>query len=278
MIIGKTISGNGLMMDFKEIKIMGIVNATPDSFYTGGQYQDFHGQQKEVERMVEEGVDILDLGAVSTRPGAAMVDAEEEWKRLAPLLKWIRENYPQLFISVDTFRSEIVRRANDYGVNMINDISAGKYDDKLWETIAAVNLPYILMHMQGDPANMQDQPVYENVTQEIIKYFIEKIALIRKAGVQEIIIDPGFGFGKTIEHNYELLNHLEGFKVFEELLLVGMSRKSMLYKYLNINPSEALNSSTVVHTIAAMKGASIFRVHDVKEAVEIKNIIKMLKY
>lgn len=272
----KTIQGNGLLLSLEGIKVMGIVNATPDSFYTHGEYAELKGQQQKVVQMITEGVDILDIGAVSTRPGAAEVGMEAEWERLAPLLKWVRFEFPHTFISLDTFRSEIVRRAFDEGINMVNDISAGKYDDRLWEVVGELKLPYVLMHMQGDPQNMQDQPTYENVSKEVMDYFMDKILGLNQHGVKEIIIDPGFGFGKTTAHNYELLKNLKDFKLLSLPLLVGMSRKSMIYKFLEINPTDSLNGTSILNTYAALQGAGIFRVHDVKEAKEMKLLLNQL--
>lgn len=272
----KTIQGNGLLLSLEGIKIMGIVNATPDSFYTHDVYTDLKGQQSQVSQMIAEGVDILDIGAVSTRPGAEEVGIEEEWKRLLPLLKWVRQEFPQVFISVDTFRSEIVKRAYDEGINMVNDISAGKYDDQLWKTVGELQLPYVLMHMQGDPQNMQDHPHYDDISRELMDYFMAHIRTLTQHGIQEVIIDPGFGFGKTMTHNYELLKNLNDFKLLSLPLMVGMSRKSMIYKYLEIKPTESLNGTSILNTYAALKGAGIFRVHDVKEVKEMKLLLELL--
>lgn len=272
----KTIQGNGLLLSLEGIKIMGIVNATPDSFYTHDVYTDLKGQQSQVSQMIAEGVDILDIGAVSTRPGAEEVGIEEEWKRLLPLLKWVRQEFPQVFISVDTFRSEIVKRAYDEGINMVNDISAGKYDDQLWKTVGELQLPYVLMHMQGDPQNMQDYPHYDDISRELMDYFMAHIRTLTQHGIQEVIIDPGFGFGKTMTHNYELLKNLSDFKLLSLPLMVGMSRKSMIYKYLEIKPTESLNGTSILNTYAALHGAKIFRVHDVKEAKEMKLLLNQL--
>ncbi|HZH88797.1 MAG TPA: dihydropteroate synthase [Chitinophagaceae bacterium] len=272
----KTIQGNGLLLSLEGIKIMGIVNATPDSFYTHDVYTDLKGQQSQVSQMIAEGVDILDIGAVSTRPGAEEVGIEEEWKRLLPLLKWVRQEFPQVFISVDTFRSEIVKRAYDEGINMVNDISAGKYDDQLWKTVGELQLPYVLMHMQGDPQNMQDHPHYDDISRELMDYFMAHIRTLTQHGIQEVIIDPGFGFGKTMTHNYELLKNLSDFKLLSLPLMVGMSRKSMIYKYLEIKPTESLNGTSILNTYAALHGAKIFRVHDVKEAKEMKLLLNQL--
>jgi len=273
----KTIEGNGKLLCFDSIKIMGILNSTPDSFYTHNLYPEFKDKQKQINRFVQEGVDILDLGAVSTRPGATLIDAEEEWNRLKPVLEWTRKEFPDIFISIDTFRSEIVEKAFDLGINMVNDISAGKYDKNLWDTLAKYQLPYVLMHMQGDPATMQEKPHYENIQQEIMDYFLENIYKLQSKGIKDIILDPGFGFGKNKTHNYELLHNLDSFSVLNTPILVGLSRKTMLYELLGKKPDEVLNASTVVHTIAALKGATIFRVHDVDAMNDVKIIINQFK-
>lgn len=277
MQINHTIQGNGLILDLSQLKIMGIVNATPDSFYTHHQYSELEGQKLQVIKMVEEGVDILDFGAISTRPGAKMIDVHDEWLRLKPILEWTRKEYPNVFISIDTFRADIVRQAYEFGANLINDISGGKYDDALWSTIADYQLPYILMHMQGDPENMQKQPLYTNVVEDVFHYLKSQLNQLKKIGIKDIIIDPGFGFGKNNVHNYELLHSLNLFKSLSHPILAGLSRKSMIYKLLDISPTDSLNGTSILNTYAVLKGANILRVHDVKEAIELKKLLLALK-
>lgn len=266
----KTINCNGKLLDLTEPKVMGIINITPDSFYSKSR---FIGQQNVLDRVtqiVSEGADIIDVGAYSSRPGADHIDENTEWNRLAPVLETIRDYNEALVVSVDTFRSGIADKAvKQFNVDIINDISAGSMDSRMFEIIAKLHVPYIIMHMQGTPQSMQQNPNYEHLMREVFYYFAEKVAELNKLGVADIIIDPGFGFGKTIEHNYELLNKLDEFKVFELPLLVGLSRKSMIYRLLKTDAENALNGTTVLNTMALMKGANILRVHDVKEAVEL---------
>lgn len=259
----------GTLLDLSEPKVMGILNLTPDSFYDGGKHNSTEKILQHVGEMVSEGLDILDIGAYSTKPEAKDVSEKEELDRLIPVLKILKSEYPDLILSVDTFRSEIARiAATDYSVDMINDISAGDMDNKMFEVIAKLNVPYIMMHMQGTPQTMQLNPEYKNVVKEVIRYFSEKVRKARLLGINDVIIDPGFGFGKTIEHNYQLLKHLPDFRIFEIPLLVGLSRKSMIYKSLKTTPDESLNGTTVLNTLALQGGATILRVHDVREAKE----------
>ncbi|NTW32637.1 MAG: dihydropteroate synthase [Bacteroidetes bacterium] len=252
---------------------MGIVNLTPDSFYDGGRFQNIDDVINYVVKIVEEGADIIDLGAISTRPGAKEVTLEEEESRLMPVLKKISSIFPDIIISVDTFRSQIAKMAVNNGAHIINDISAGNFDKDMFSVISELQVPYIIMHIQGNPLNMQNNPVYKNVTTEVIEYLSEKVEILRKLGVNDIIIDPGFGFGKTVEHNYELLKNLEYFSIFELPILVGLSRKSMINKVLGTTPENALNGTTVLNTYAILKGANILRVHDVKEAEETVKLL-----
>ena len=259
----------GTLLDLSEQKVMGILNLTPDSFYDGGKHNSTEKILQHVGKMVSEGLDILDIGAYSTKFGAQNVSEKEELDRLIPVLKILKSEYPDLILSVDTFRSEIARIAvTDYSVDIINDISAGDMDNKMFEVIAKLNVPYIMMHMQGTPQTMQLNPEYKNVVKEVIQYLSEKVRKARLLGINDVIIDPGFGFGKTIEHNYQLLKHLHDFRIFEIPLLVGLSRKSMIYKTLNTIPYESLNGTTVLNTLALHGGATILRVHDVREAKE----------
>ncbi len=258
--------------------VMGIVNLTPDSFFDGGKMEDEVVMLKAVEKMVDEGVTILDVGAVSTRPGAASVSTKQELGRLLPAVQAIRSKFPQVPVSIDTFRSWVaVRVIDEIGPIIVNDISGGSLDSQMFETVGKMGMPYILSHIQGNPQNMQDNPVYEDVVRDIASYFAEKVKRLTKAGVKEIILDPGFGFGKTLDHNYELLNRLDAFKVFQLPVMAGLSRKSMIWKALEVNPENALNGTTVTNTMALLGGADILRVHDVKEAVEAVKIFCEIK-
>lgn len=268
------INCNGSLLDLSRPKIMGILNVTPDSFYDGGRYFREKDISEQIDRLLEDGADIIDVGGYSSRPGADHISFEEEEGRLFPVLDLIRKKYPDLIVSVDTFRSEIAARVvEDYRVDMINDISAGEMDPAMFDTIANLQVPYIMMHMKGTPQNMKEQAHYEDMMKEIMDYFSQKYDQLRRLGVKDIILDPGFGFGKNVEHNYQLLNNLDQFKIFELPLMVGLSRKSMIYKVLNMSPDEALNGTTVLHTIALQKGANILRVHDVKQAGEVITLV-----
>jgi dihydropteroate synthase len=269
-----SINCRGRLIDLSEPVVMGIINITPDSFYEGSRVTSIDKVLTRVEQILEEGGRIIDIGACSTRPGADEVSEEEEENRLWPVLRAVRDHWPDILLSVDTFRGEIAQKAvNDYGVDIINDISAGMLDASMFEIVARLNVPYILMHMKGTPGNMQNNPVYGDVTGEVIMFLAEKVNQLRALGVCDIIIDPGFGFGKNIEHNFRLLNELEQFKMFELPLLVGLSRKSMIYRYLNSTPGHSLNGTTVLNTLALTRGANILRVHDVKEAVECVKLV-----
>jgi dihydropteroate synthase len=259
---------------------MGILNVTPDSFYDGGRYLDEQSIYARVKKMLDEGADIIDVGAQSTRPGAQLISEQEELKRLTLALELIRERFgSDVIVSVDTFRPKIADFVLEhFNVQMINDIMGGGKDFEIYEVVAKWQVPYVLMHIKGEPRTMQNNPQYENVVQELVLYFAERLRLLRQMHVNDVIIDPGFGFGKTLEHNYQLLGALDYFKkLFDEPLLVGMSRKSMIYKLLEIDPDQALNGTTVVNTVALLKGADILRVHDVKPAKEAVRIIEELK-
>ena len=270
----QSINCNGNLLDLCKPKVMGILNITPDSFYDGGIYSNNEKIEKRIKKMLSEGASIIDIGAYSSRPGAKQITEKDEINRLLPTFELIIKKFPDIFFSLDTFRSEIAKIAvKDYGISIINDISAGSLDKNMFETIADLNVPYIMMHMKGDPQNMQKNPVYKDLIPEIFQYFSKKLEVLKKLAVKDIIIDPGFGFGKTIEHNYKLLLELHNFNIFELPVLVGLSRKSMIYKYLEINQNEALNGTTVLNTIAIQKGANILRVHDVKEAVETIQLV-----
>lgn len=257
--------------------IMGIVNLTPDSFYDKSRVQREGDLVKRVEVMLGEGADIIDLGAYSSRPGATHIAEQEEWARLEPAIKVILRNYPETLISVDTFRSSIAWKAYEEGASMINDISGGQIDDNMFKTISEIRLPYILMHMRGDPRTMNTLTTYDNLFKEMINYFESRILELKASGVNDIIIDPGFGFSKSLDQNYELLKNFTYFEVLGYPLLVGLSRKSMIFKQLGVQPSEALNGTIALNTVSLLKRASILRVHDIKEAKEVVNLVGKLK-
>lgn len=272
------INVNGSLLDLSQPRVMGILNVTPDSFYAGSRIQTEVEIARRVKQIVSEGAAIIDIGAYSSRPNADNVSAREEMERLRMGLKILFEIQPDAVVSVDTFRADVARMCvEEYGVAIINDIAAGEMDANMFHTVAALNVPYIMMHMQGTPQSMQQHPHYDNLLKEVFLYFARKVQQLRDLGVKDIILDPGFGFGKTMEHNYELLSHLEEFRIFELPLLVGVSRKSMIYRLLDITPQEALNGTTVLDTICLLKGADILRVHDVKEAVETVRIVQAMR-
>ena len=272
------INVNGSLLDLSQPRVMGILNVTPDSFYAGSRTQTEAEIVRRVKQIVSEGAAIIDIGAYSSRPNADNVSAREEMERLRMGLKILFEIQPDAVVSVDTFRADVARMCvEEYGVAIINDIAAGEMDANMFHTVAALNVPYIMMHMQGTPQSMQQHPHYDNLLKEVFLYFAHKVQQVRDLGVKDIILDPGFGFGKTMEHNYELLSHLEEFRIFELPLLVGVSRKSMIYRLLDITPQEALNGTTVLDTICLLKGADILRVHDVKEAVETVRIVQAMR-
>ncbi|WP_264787943.1 dihydropteroate synthase [Aureispira anguillae] len=255
---------------------MGILNMTPDSFYEGSRIKTPKKLLQQVEMMLEEGATILDIGGASSRPGAALISVEEERKRVIPAIELIRQYFPNVFISIDTYRATITKEAIQAGVHLVNDISASSIDKDLLEVVAQHKVPYVLMHMQGKPQNMQDQPVYADELTEVLDFFIQKIALLKEKGIQDIILDVGFGFGKTLEHNYRLLNNLNIYQILNLPMLVGISRKSMIWKLLGNSPQEALNGTTALHMIALQQGAHILRVHDVKAAQEAIQLHSML--
>lgn len=276
--IAQYINVNGRLMDLSNPQVMGILNVTPDSFYAGSRKQTEAEIAARAQQILTEGGSIIDIGAYSSRPNAEHISTEEEMKRLRNGLQIICREHPDAAVSVDTFRADVARMCvEEYGVAMVNDIAAGEMDSEMFPTIARLGVPYIIMHMQGTPQNMQQHPHYEDVLREVLYYFSEKVQRLRDIGVKDIILDPGFGFGKTLAHNYELLNRMEEFDIFELPVLVGVSRKSMIYKLLDTTPEEALNGTTVLHTIALMKGANILRVHDVKEAVETVRLVNAMK-
>lgn len=268
-------SAGDKILTFNTPLVMAIVNLTPDSFYDGGKYGRVNDALNDIEEKIEQGADIIDLGAASSRPGAPEISEEEEWKRLSPVLRAARIRFPQINISVDTYRSTIAKYAADLGVNIINDISGGNMDKNMFATVARLQLPYILMHMQGKPKSMQLEPEYAHVVEDIYTDFKSRITRLGEMGFHKIILDPGFGFGKTTEHNYFLLKHLQTFSNFNFPIMIGISRKSMINKVIGTNPVTALNGSTVLHTIALLNGASILRTHDV---VEAKQAIRLVEY
>lgn len=274
----KYINVNGSLLNLSVPHVMGILNITPDSFYAGSRTQTEAEIARRVEQILAEGGKIIDIGAYSSRPNAENVSPPEEMNRLRMGLSILRKVQPDAVVSVDTFRADVARMCvEEYGAAIINDIAAGEMDADMFRTVADLNVPYIMMHMQGTPQSMQQQPHYDNLLKEIFQYFARKVQQLRDLGVKDIILDPGFGFGKTVEHNYELLAHLDEFKIFELPLLVGVSRKSMIYRLLGTSPQEALNGTTVLDTISLLKGADILRVHDVREAVETVKIVEAMK-
>ena len=269
----------GRLLDLSTPQVMGILNVTPDSFYSDSRMQTEKDIADRAQQIIDEGASIIDIGAYSSRPNAEHIPAEEEMNRLRTGLEILNRNHPDAVISVDTFRAEVAEQCvKEYGVAMINDISAGEMDNRMFATVAELGVPYIMMHMQGTPQNMQNEPHYDNLMKEVFLYFATKVQQLRDLGVKDIILDPGFGFGKTLEHNYELMAHLDEFSVFELPLLVGVSRKSMIYKLLGGTPQDSLNGTTVLDTVALMKGAHILRVHDVREAVEAVRMTEKIKH
>jgi dihydropteroate synthase len=271
-----TINCKGTLIDFSTPKVMGILNITPDSFYDGGRFQDEKNILSQTEKMLNEGATFIDVGAYSSRPGADHVSEEEELRRIVPVVVLLLKEFPEIFLSIDTFRSRVAYETITSGATLINDISGGNMDEHMFETVAKLKVPYIAMHMQGTPQTMQDNPSYQDITTELIKFFSEKIARLRQLQVNDVIIDVGFGFGKTMDHNFQLLKDLKFFESLNAPILAGISRKSMLYKTLNISAKEALNATTSANTIALINGANILRVHDVKEAIECVKIVQQL--
>lgn len=272
------INAGGKLLDLEIPKVMGILNITPDSFYSGSRYNTDDEILKTATRMLEDGAAILDVGGYSSRPGAKDISAEEERNRVLKVIKLINREFPEAIISVDTFRAEIAREAIvECGASIINDISGGDADINMFQVVMSLNVPYIMMHMKGDPRTMQNKPVYDEIVADILKWFGERIFKLKSAGVKDIIIDPGFGFGKTSEHNFELLRRLGDFSIAGLPVLVGISRKSMIWKTLNIDAEGALNGTTAINAIALYCGADILRVHDVKEAVETVKLIDRLR-
>lgn len=273
----KTLLLKGNLMDLSHPKVMGIINATPDSFYDGGQHVDIDKALASVNKMLEDGANIIDIGGYSTKPNAADVAVEEERRRVIPLIERLIQKFPDIVISVDTFRSQIAKEAVEVGASIINDVSGGNLDDKMFETVSELQVPYILMHMRGTPTTMQNLNQYKHLIKDVVFELSEKIEKLRSLQINDVIIDPGFGFSKSLEQNYEMLNNLSYFNVLECPLLVGVSRKSMIYKLLGNEAKDALNGTTALNMVALINGANILRVHDVKEAVETVRLFNKLK-
>lgn len=271
-----TINCKGNLIDLSTPKVMGIINITPDSFYDGGKYKNDSELLSQVYMMLKSGATFIDVGAYSSRPNAIHISEKEELQRILPIVKLLTKEFPAILLSIDTFRSSVARQTIEAGAAMINDISAGHGDSKMLQTITDFRVPYIMMHMKGTPQTMQQETTYDHLIKDILYYFSERIAKAKALGISDLIIDPGFGFAKTQEQNFELLNHLELFKIIEKPILIGISRKSMIYKKLDTTADQALNGTTVLNTIALQKGASILRVHDVKEAVECVKLFSEL--
>lgn len=274
-VLSLNIKGN--LFHFDEPKVMGILNVTPDSFFDGGTLSTEKLVLQRAEKMLEEGADFLDVGGASSRPGAEIVSIEEELNRVLPAIKSIAKEFPKAIMSIDSFHAQVAKQAVETGAHIVNDISAGDDDPAMFETVKELQVPYIIMHKQGQPQNMQQNPEYNDVTQDVLYYLAEKVQMLNRMGVKDIIIDPGFGFGKTVEHNYELLQKLELFHHMELPVLVGVSRKSMINRVLGTKPEEALNGTSVLNTVALQKGTHILRVHDVKEAVQAVKLCKKLQ-
>lgn len=272
-----TINCKGNLIDLAQPKVMGILNITPNSFYDGGKYKTDVNFLNQTEKMLTEGATFIDLGAYSSKPGAEFVSEEEEINRILPVIEMILKQFPEALLSIDTFRAQVAKRSVEHGAALINDIAAGFLDEKMLETVAELQVPYIMMHMKGNPNIMQSLAQYEDITKEVAYYFSERVNAARALGINDLILDPGFGFAKTLDQNYELLGKVDFLSVFGLPMLIGISRKSMIYKLLETNPQEALNGTTVLNTIALQKGAQILRVHDVKEAVECVALVEKLK-
>lgn len=273
-----TINCKGKLIDLSTPKVMGILNVTPDSFYDGGSYKDEADILKQTKRMLTDGATIIDIGGYSSRPGAEFVSEEDELKRVLPVIKLILKHFPKTLISIDTFRSNVAKQAIKAGAAIVNDISAGRLDENMMKTVGELSVPYIMMHLRGTPKTMQQLTDYNDLLKDILAYFGERIAKAHAAQIKDIIVDPGFGFAKTQEQNYKLLNYFELFKLTDKPILAGVSRKSMIYKTLNTTSKEALNGTTALHMVTLQKGATLLRVHDVKEAMECITLFNQLKF
>jgi dihydropteroate synthase len=271
-----TINCGGFLLSLSTPRVMGILNITPDSFYDGGQYTTEKQWLEQTEKMISEGASIIDIGALSTRPGSKEIDEKEELSRILPAVKTIVRHFPKTIISVDTWRATVAQNVIGEGAHIINDISGGLFDAQMFATIAELNVPYIMMHTNGKPDTMQQDPQYKHLILDIIDFFSNQLATLHRLGVHDVILDPGFGFGKTLDHNYQLLANLSSFQLFELPILIGVSRKSMAQKLLNISAKESLNATTILHTIALQNGANLLRVHDVKQAMEAIAIVNKM--
>lgn len=263
-----TLNCNGKLVDLSTPIVMGILNVTPDSFYDGNPHGNIKGWMTKAQQMIEAGATFIDVGGMSSRPGAKIVDPDEELGRIQPVISQLIKEFPETLISVDTFQAKVANTVLDLGVHMINDISGGHLDADLWKVFSQYRVPYVLMHMKGKPSTMQENPSYTNVVKDLLDYFDQRIFQAKQAGITQLIIDPGFGFGKTVEQNYQLLQQLSLFQIFDLPTMAGLSRKSMIYKVLGTTSKEALNGTTALHMVALQKGVKVLRVHDVKEAVE----------
>lgn len=272
-----TLNCRGRLLPLHEPVVMGILNVTPDSFFDGGRYSSEQDALRQAERMLEEGAAIIDIGGMSSRPGAALIPVEEELSRVLPPIEAVAKAFPEAIISIDTIRAKVAREAVGAGASIVNDISAAAFDEALYETVAELKVPYILMHMQGSPKTMQQNPEYEDVVREVLDFFIAEIGKLRALGVKDIIVDPGFGFGKTVAHNYQLLKRMHVFGITELPILAGLSRKSMINKVLKTKPAHALNGTTALNMVALQQGAKILRVHDVRPAVETIKLWQQLE-
>lgn len=274
--VNKTLNCNGTLLSLEKPIVMGILNVTPDSFFDGGKYSSNALILRQVEKMLNEGAAIIDIGGVSSKPGATFVAETEEIARVLPVLEAINKEFSAAILSVDTWRASVAKASVEAGASIINDISGGQYDENLFETVGKLQVPFVLMHIKGTPETMQNKPEYENLKEEILTYFVEKIEKLRHFGVKDIVLDVGFGFGKSIDDNYDLLKNLHVFNLLGLPQLVGISRKSMIYKYLDITPQEALSATSALHLAALQQGAKILRAHDVKEAVEVVKLFEKL--
>ena len=272
----KSLNIKGRLIDLSSPKVMGILNITPDSFYDNSRTKSIDEALIKAARFLDEGATFIDIGGYSSRPGAKDISINEEIDRVVPVVESLVKTFPEAVISIDTFRAKVAQETISAGAHIINDIAAGDMDEQMFDTVAKLQVPYMMMHMQGTPQNMHQNPVYNNVLLEVIDYLAKKVAALKTLHIHDIIIDPGFGFGKTTEHNYELLRQMEAFKIFKLPILVGFSRKGMIYKTLGTTAAEALNGTSVLNTIALQKGAGILRVHDVKEAVECVRLVERL--
>lgn len=275
--VRRTLNCKGRLLSLERPIVMGILNTTPDSFYDGGRHQTLDAALRQTEQMLSAGAAVIDVGGMSSRPGAAQISIQEELNRVLPIIEAIAWRYPEAFISIDTVHAETARRAVDAGACMINDISAGRLTEGMYETVAELGVPYVLMHMLGRPETMQQQPQYDDVVQEVLDFLIAQVGRLQAAGVKDILLDPGFGFGKTIRHNFQLLQNLHVLRILPYPVLAGISRKSMIYRSLGIAPEQALNGTTALHMVALQQGALVLRVHDVAEAVQVIRLWEQLQ-